>query len=50
MQIFHTASIWLTLALAVQRYIYVCHAPIARAWCTIAKTRYITYNGLANYF
>ncbi|PZC82848.1 hypothetical protein B5X24_HaOG209291 [Helicoverpa armigera] len=24
---FHTASIWLTLALAVQRYIYVCHAP-----------------------
>ncbi|KAI8433665.1 hypothetical protein MSG28_015663 [Choristoneura fumiferana] len=29
---FHTASIWLTLALAVQRYIYVCHAPVARTW------------------
>ncbi|CAM1301867.1 Uncharacterised protein r2_g1168 [Pycnogonum litorale] len=31
---FHTASIWLTLALAVQRYIYVCHAAVARTWCT----------------
>lgn len=38
-QIFHTASIWLTLCLAVQRYIYVCHAPIARTWCTMVKTR-----------
>ena len=27
---FHTASIWLTVALAVQRYIYVCHAFKAR--------------------
>ncbi|KAF6215350.1 hypothetical protein GE061_010102 [Apolygus lucorum] len=33
--LFHTASIWLTLALAVQRYIYVCHAPMARTWCTM---------------
>ncbi|XP_060520823.1 sex peptide receptor, partial [Cylas formicarius] len=32
---FHTASIWLTLALAVQRYIYVCHAPQARKLCTM---------------
>lgn len=32
---FHTASIWLTLALAVQRYIYVCHAPLARKFCTL---------------
>ncbi|KAJ8922210.1 hypothetical protein NQ315_004147 [Exocentrus adspersus] len=32
---FHTASIWLTLALAVQRYIYVCHAPMARKLCTL---------------
>ena len=38
-QIFHTASIWLTLALAMQRYIYVCHAPIARTWCTPEKTK-----------
>ncbi|XP_045464657.1 sex peptide receptor [Harmonia axyridis] len=32
---FHTASIWLTLALAAQRYIYVCHAPLARKLCTM---------------
>ena len=31
---FHTASIWLTVALAVQRYIYVCHAMSARRLCT----------------
>ncbi|KAF7286426.1 hypothetical protein GWI33_005344 [Rhynchophorus ferrugineus] len=33
--LFHTASIWLTLVLAVQRYIYVCHAPQARKFCTL---------------
>lgn len=33
--IFHTASIWLTMALAIQRYIYVCHSFKARTWCTI---------------
>ena len=38
-QIFHTASIWLTLALAGQRYIYVCHALAARSWCTMERTR-----------
>ncbi|XP_035784576.1 sex peptide receptor-like [Anopheles albimanus] len=36
---FHTASVWLTLALAVQRYIYVCHAPTARTWCTIPRVK-----------
>lgn len=35
--LFHTASIWLTLALAIQRYIYVCHPPLARTWCTIER-------------
>ncbi|GJQ79651.1 SPR [Trypoxylus dichotomus] len=34
---FHTASIWLTLALAIQRYIYVCHAPMARKFCTMSN-------------
>ncbi|XP_011189258.1 sex peptide receptor [Zeugodacus cucurbitae] len=43
----HTASIWLTLALAVQRYIYVCHAPMARTWCTMPRVkRSITYIAL----
>ncbi|KAG0412600.1 hypothetical protein HPB47_010268 [Ixodes persulcatus] len=32
---FHTASIWLTLLLAGQRYIYVCHPTTARNWCTV---------------
>lgn len=35
--LFHTASIWLTLALAIQRYIYVCHAPVARTCCTMKR-------------
>lgn len=34
---FHTASIWLTVALAVQRYIYVCHSLEARRWCTVSN-------------
>ncbi|XP_052803631.1 sex peptide receptor-like [Mya arenaria] len=33
--IFHTASIWLTVGLAAQRYIYICHSLQARTWCTI---------------
>lgn len=33
--VFHTASIWLTMALAVQRYIYICHSFQAKTWCTI---------------
>lgn len=32
--LFHTTSIWLTLVLAIQRYIYVCHPTLARTWCT----------------
>ena len=40
-QIFHTASIWLTLLLALQRYIYVCHAPIAKSFCTVNKAKLV---------
>lgn len=29
---FHTASIWLALLLASQRYIYVCHPALAKTW------------------
>lgn len=32
---FHTASIWLTVALATQRYIFVCHPFKAKTWCTM---------------
>ena len=45
-QIFHTASIWLTLALALQRWINVCHAVTARLWCTMSITR----KGIAGIF
>ncbi|KAL7646309.1 UNVERIFIED_CONTAM: hypothetical protein RMT77_003218 [Armadillidium vulgare] len=34
---FHTTSIWLTLALGVQRYIYVCHPPLARIYCNVPR-------------
>ncbi|CAL1539799.1 unnamed protein product [Lymnaea stagnalis] len=40
--IFHTASIWLTMALAIQRYIYVCHSFKARTWCTTRNVIYGT--------
>ncbi|XP_055390097.1 sex peptide receptor [Condylostylus longicornis] len=40
--LFHTASIWLTVALAAHRYIYVCHAPMARTWCTMPRVKRCT--------
>ncbi|CAF1242368.1 unnamed protein product, partial [Didymodactylos carnosus] len=33
--IFHTCSIWITVALAIQRYIYVCHSEKAKQYCTL---------------
>lgn len=33
--IFHTASVWLTVALAAQRYIHVCHGGTAKRLCTV---------------
>ncbi|XP_074597819.1 sex peptide receptor-like isoform X2 [Brevipalpus obovatus] len=38
--IFHTTSMWLTLILAAQRYIYVCHPTVAPKWCTVPKVTY----------
>lgn len=35
--VFHTASIWLTVALATQRYVCVCMATVAKRWCTISN-------------
>ncbi|UYV62946.1 SPR [Cordylochernes scorpioides] len=34
---FHTASIWLTLLLAAQRFVYVCKPAVARVWCTVPR-------------
>lgn len=41
--IFHTASVWLTVALAAQRYLRICHSFAAGAgsaghWCTCRNT------------
>jgi len=33
--VFHTASVWLTVTLAAQRYIHVCHPGIGKRVCTI---------------
>lgn len=33
--VFHTASVWLTVALAAQRYVQVCHPAPAKRICTI---------------
>ena len=30
-------------ALAVQRYIYVCHAAVAKQWCTLARSRMFVF-------
>ena len=35
---FHTASIWLTVLLAAQRFIHVCHPVVAKRLCTIGRT------------
>jgi len=35
--IFHTASIWLTVALGIQRYVCVCHSTHAKEWCTVVN-------------
>ena len=36
--VFHTASIWLTVCLAVQRYIYIRHNLTAKRLCTVKNT------------
>ena len=39
-QLFHSASNWLTLVLALQRYIFICRPALARSWCTVNLVRY----------
>uniref|UniRef100_A0A914WJM3 G-protein coupled receptors family 1 profile domain-containing protein n=1 Tax=Plectus sambesii TaxID=2011161 RepID=A0A914WJM3_9BILA len=36
---FHTAAIWLTVYLAVQRYIYICMPKLVRKHCTFRRTK-----------
>ena len=37
-RVLHTASIWITVLLALQRYICVCHPLVGNRWCTMPKT------------
>ncbi|CAB0027810.1 unnamed protein product [Trichogramma brassicae] len=37
-QVFHTISIWLTVMLAIWRYIAVIHAQKSREWCTYKRS------------
>lgn len=46
-QIFHTASNWLTLTLAVQRYIFVCHPSSAKELCTVRSARHVVAGVMA---
>lgn len=41
--VFHTASIWLTVTLAVQRYVYICHTAAARRFCTIQNVVFAAF-------
>ncbi len=38
----HTACIWVTVVLAVQRYVWVCHPIKAKQWCTIPNMLWVT--------
>ncbi|XP_043220574.1 G-protein coupled receptor dmsr-1-like [Amphibalanus amphitrite] len=37
-QVFHTVSIWLTVALAVWRYLAIGHPSLNREWCSMRNT------------
>ncbi|CAB3410113.1 unnamed protein product [Caenorhabditis bovis] len=39
--IFHTMAIWLTVYLAIQRYIYICIPSLVRKFCTIHRSKQV---------
>lgn len=41
--VFHTAAIWLTVYLAVQRYIYICLPKYVGNHCSLKRTKQVTY-------
>ena len=42
--VFHTTSVWLTVTLAAQRYLYVCHSVIAKRFCTVSNIVKASYD------
>ncbi|CAA93674.3 G-protein coupled receptors family 1 profile domain-containing protein [Caenorhabditis elegans] len=41
--IFHTMAIWLTVYLAIQRYIYICVPSLVRKFCTIHRSKQVIF-------
>ncbi|ETN87297.1 7 transmembrane receptor [Necator americanus] len=41
--IFHTTAIWLTVYLAIQRYIYICVPTLVRRFCTIHRSKQVIF-------
>ncbi|CAJ0608777.1 unnamed protein product [Cylicocyclus nassatus] len=41
--IFHTTAIWLTVYLAIQRYIYICVPTLVRRFCTIYRSKQVIF-------
>uniref|UniRef100_A0A1I7WNM8 G_PROTEIN_RECEP_F1_2 domain-containing protein n=1 Tax=Heterorhabditis bacteriophora TaxID=37862 RepID=A0A1I7WNM8_HETBA len=39
--IFHTTAIWLTVYLAIQRYVYICVPTLVRRFCTIHRSKQV---------
>ncbi|VDO18681.1 unnamed protein product [Heligmosomoides polygyrus] len=37
--VFHTTAIWLTVYLAIQRYIYICVPTLVRRFCTMSRSK-----------
>lgn len=50
--IFHTMAIWLTVYLAIQRYIYICVPSLVRKFCTIHRSKQVRFRGsfFSNFF
>ena len=47
--IIHTVSIWLTLSLAVWRFIMIKFATMAVAWCTLTRCKVVLILGFGEY-
>ncbi|KAL6723089.1 hypothetical protein Aduo_018130 [Ancylostoma duodenale] len=42
--IFHTTAIWLTVYLAIQRYVYICVPTLVRRFCTIQRSKQVIFS------
>ena len=42
-QVFHTAVVWIVVALTFERYIAICRPFLASTWCSQTSTRRILF-------